>query len=241
VLSPEQRDTGGWMMTRDTTLIEIQRVFERGAGVETFTGEYEVVCCLLDGGWLTPLQLQRQVRISAAALRYTLATMLARGVVDQRSNPSDGRSAQYRLTDQMRALVLEQYVGYLKLAKAAIATGRHAEVPLNTYHSYISKGRQVSHLTAEFQILLYLYVAAGLGNHEISHFIDVSPAKFNQSLGKLRALGLIEISPNPADRRSKLYNLTQTVRAELDRLHDRVGEWLSVRNRHPGRTQGCPG
>lgn len=216
-------------MTPQPTLRKIQRGFEREFGVVNFTREYELVCCLLDEEWLTPSRLQDITRLSPAALTYTLAKMVARGVAVQRPNPLDGRSVQYRLTDQMRALVIEQYAGYLELARSARTQKDTGQVQLGTYQNYIYKGRQVSHLTAEFQILLYLYVAVGLGNHQISHFIDVSPAKFNQSLGKLRALGLIEISPNPADRRSKLYALAQPVRAELDRLHEQVGEWLAAK------------
>jgi DNA-binding MarR family transcriptional regulator len=68
----------------------------------------------------------------------------------------------------------------------------------------------------------------GLGNHQISQFIDVSVAKFNQSLGKLRATGLVQVSPNPADNRRKLYDLPEPVRRELDQLHDKVAIWLTL-------------
>lgn len=216
------------MVTVLPSLREIQRGFERKFGLVNFTSEYELVCCLLDEGWITPSRLQRMSRLSPAALRYTLAKMVSRGVAVSCKNPLDGRSIQYRLTDQMRDLVLEQHAGYLELSKSAKGKKRTRQVPLNTYQSYIYKGRQVSHLTAEFQILLYLYIAAGLGNHEISHFVDVSPAKFNQSLGKLRALGLLHTSPSRSDGRSKLYALPQPVRTELDRLHEQVGNWLDA-------------
>jgi DNA-binding MarR family transcriptional regulator len=214
-----------------TTFLEIQRGFERKLGLATLMPEYELVCCLLDHAWLTPAELLRLVHVSPAAARYMLARMVTAGIVVQRANPADSRSRQYGLTQPMRTLVLDQYRGYLDLAAQARATGRTAQVPLNTYQSFIHKGRQVSHLTAEFQILLYLYVAAGLGNHQISQFIDVSAAKFNQSLVKLRAAGLIQAVPNPADRRSKLYDLTQTVRYELDRLHDKVTNWMDWQTR----------
>jgi DNA-binding MarR family transcriptional regulator len=219
--------------------MEIQRAFERKLGIVTFTPEYELVCCLLDGEWLTPTQLHEQARISPAAARYMLGRMVARGIVIQRQNPADHRSTQHRLTGPMRDLVLDQHRGYLSLAAGARAIQRKAQVPLNTYQSFIHKGRQVSHLTAEFQILLYLYVAAGLGNHAISQFIDVSLAKFNQSLGKLRALGLVQVSPNPADRRRKLYDLPQTVRRELDQLHDEVARWLEFKRPSAAEDPGC--
>jgi DNA-binding MarR family transcriptional regulator len=207
--------------------MDIQRKFERKLDLVTFAPEYELVCCLLDDEWLTPSQLHQQARVSPAALRYMIARMVAGGLVTQRQNPADSRSTQYRLTTPMRDLVLDQHRGYLDLATSARANKRQAQVPLNRYQSFIHKGRQVSHLTAEFQILLYLYVAAGLGNHEISQFIDVSLAKFNQSLGKLRSLGLVQVSPNPSDRRSKLYDLPAAVRRELDRLHEQVAHWLA--------------
>jgi DNA-binding MarR family transcriptional regulator len=214
------------MTAQNRTFLEIQRAFERRVGLAILTGEYQVVGCLLDSEWVSLPELQQRVHISPAAVRYTLANMAGRSVILARSNPDDGRSMQYRLTDQMRVFVLEQHAGYRALATAARTSRRRAQVPLNTYHSFIRKGRQVSHLTAEFQILVYLYLVACLGNHEMSHFIDVSAAKFNQSLARLRALGLIEVAPDPGDRRRKLYNLTQSVRVAMDDLHDEAGRWL---------------
>lgn len=216
----------GRMTRQNRTFLEIQRAFERRVGLAILTGEYQVVGCLLDSEWVSLLELQQLVHLSPAAVRYTLANMAGRGVILARSNPDDGRSMQYRLTDQMRVFVLEQHAGYSALATAARTNRRRAQVPLNTYHSFIRKGRQVSHLTAEFQILVYLYLVACLGNHEMSQFIDVSAAKFNQSLARLRALGLIEVAPDPGDRRRKLYNLAQSVRVAMDDLHDEAGRWL---------------
>jgi DNA-binding MarR family transcriptional regulator len=63
---------------------------------------------------------------------------------------------------------------------------------------------------------------------QISQFIDVSPARFNLSLGKLRALGLVQVSDNPTDRRSELYDLPEAVRRDLNQLHDHVSEWLEL-------------
>lgn len=214
------------MATDSRNFLEIQRGFERRVGLAVLTGEYQVVGCLLDIEWLGLPGLQQRVHLSPAALRYTLATMISRGVLLARSNPEDGRGMQYRLTDEMRALVLEAHAGYRALATVARANRRKAQVPLNTYHSFIRKGRQVSHLTAEFQILVYLYLAASLGNHEMSQFIDVSAAKFNQSLARLRELGLVEVAPDPGDRRRKLYSLAHPVRVAMDDLHDEAGLWL---------------
>jgi DNA-binding MarR family transcriptional regulator len=216
----------GHVTAQDLTFLAVQRSFEHQFGLVTLTSEYELVCCLLDDEWFAPRDLQERVRLSAAAVRYTLAKMAGRGVVLVRDTPHDRRSVQYRLTDQMRTLVLEQYAGYLELARSAKASRRTALVPLNTYHNFIRKGRQVSHLTADFQILLYLYLAARLDNHEMSQFIDVSQAKFNQSLARLRSLGLIEVTPDPDDGRRKLYDLADPVRVALERLHDEVARWL---------------
>jgi DNA-binding MarR family transcriptional regulator len=209
------------------TFMDIQREAERELGFMTMTPEYELICCMLDQDWLTPSRFQELARMSPASLRSMLARLVARGVAILRQNPDDHRSTQYQLTDTMREPVLQQYQGYLQLAARRRFQATAGQVPLNNYQSYIHKGRQVSHLTAEFQILLYLYVAAGLGNHEISQFIDVSVAKFNQSLGKLRGWGLVEVTADPADRRSKLYDLAPRVRDELDRLHRRVAKWLN--------------
>lgn len=226
IATPLAQDGAERVRTQDRTFLEIQRGFERRVGLAILTGEYQVVGCLLDSVWVALPEVQQRVHLSPAAVRYTLTKMASRGVVLARSNPHDGRSMQYSLTDEMRALVLQQHAGYRALAVAARANRRRAQVPLNTYHSFIRKGRQVSHLTAEFQILVYLYLAACLGNHEMSQFIDVSAAKFNQSLAKLRELGLIEVAPDPGDRRRKLYNLAHPVRLAMDDLHDEAGLWL---------------
>ncbi|MCJ2178832.1 MarR family winged helix-turn-helix transcriptional regulator [Novosphingobium album (ex Hu et al. 2023)] len=208
------------------SLLEIQRAFETKFGVHTLTGEYELIYCLLDEEWATPLHLQQRSRLSGTAFYYTLAGMISRGVLVTRSHPRDRRSKLYGLSEPMHKLVLGQHAGYMELARPVLSDEPNAATALSMGKSYIYRGSQVSHLTAEFQILLYLYLAAVLSNVEMSRFIDVSPSGFNVSLRRLRSLDMVTTVVNPADRRGRLYALTGEVRAELNQLHRRVFAWL---------------
>jgi DNA-binding MarR family transcriptional regulator len=101
---------------------------------------------------------------------------------------------------------------------------------LNTYQAYIYRGKVVNHLTAEFQILLYLYLKPGISNLKISQVVDVSMTKFHTSLTRLVALGLVSQHRDPADGRSKLYRLSDDTQAVLDELHRQMFQWRAARS-----------
>ena len=210
------------------TLLDIQRDSERKLGVYTLSGEYEIVYCLLDAACMAPKELQSRCRLAPTAFYHTLKRLEQKGFVEARVNPDDGRGLLYRLSDQMRDLVLTQHRGYRQRVSADYSYTGPGTHNLDDYRSYIHRSDGVSHLTGDFQILLYLYLKSGISNLQISDVVDVSQTKFNQSLKKLREMGLVEFEKDPADNRSKRYSLIQPVREVLDDLHRRVFRWIEA-------------
>jgi len=209
-------------------LLNIQRDSERKLGVHTLSGEYEIIYCLLDAECMAPKELQSHSRLAPTAFYHTLKRMEQRGFVEARVNPDDRRGLLYRLADPMRELVIAQHRGYrdqVVTNYSFVEPGAHS---LDDYRNYIHRSDTVSHLTGDFQILLYLYLKSGISNLQISDVVDVSQTKFNQSLGKLREMGLIEFEKDPDDNRSKRYSVTLAVRHVLDDLHRRVFGWLEA-------------
>lgn len=209
-------------------LLNIQRDSERDLGVHTLTGEYEIIYCLLDAECMAPKELQSHSRLAPTAFYHTLKRMELRGFVEARVNPDDRRGLLYRLSDQMRELVLTQHRGYRDRLIANYRFVEPSAHSLDDYRSYIHRSDSVSHLTGDFQILLYLYLKSGISNLQISDVVDVSQTKFNQSLKKLREMGLVEFEKDPGDNRSKRYSVTPAVREVLDVLHRRVFRWVEA-------------
>ena len=54
---------------------------------------------------------------------------------------------------------------------------------------------------------------------ELAHRIGISRQAVNQTLGELVELGLVELAPDPASRRSKLVILTPTGKATVGSAH----------------------
>jgi DNA-binding MarR family transcriptional regulator/DNA-binding HxlR family transcriptional regulator len=217
-------------MTQSLRLLEVYRPFERAFRIVALTSEYQLVCSMLEEQWLPRSQLHAHSRLSSGDLKDMMAKLVVRGDLVRRLSPGYVRRAEYQLTQEMRELAIERHTDYLKLTMSARAGVRGDEVSLTAYQTFLLKARPASHLTAEFQILLYLYIAVQLENDALAHFINALPASLKQTLGKLHAYGLVAVTPNPDSKRTKLWGLPQPVRAALDRLHDRVGEWLSAAN-----------
>lgn len=204
----------------------MQRDVEQKLGVYTLTGEYEIIYCLLDFDELTPKELQTYSRLSPTAFYNALKRLEQLGCVEAKENPQDRRSLLYRLSDAMRDLVIRQHKGYRDL----VINNYRYQLPgthtIDEYKPYIHKTDSVAHLTADFQILLYLYLKSGISNFHMSYVVDVSATKFNQSLKKLQGMGLVEYHKDPNDNRSKRYYVTERVRDALDELHRGVFRWM---------------
>lgn len=209
-------------------LLSIQRDTERALGVYTLTGEYEIIYSLLDAECMAPKQIQSLSRLAPTAFYHTLKRMERGGVVDGGVNPHDRRGLLYRLTSQMRTLVLAQHRGYRDSVSTNYSYTQSRVHSLDDYRAYIHKTNSVAHLTGDFQILLYLYLKSGISNLQISDVVDVSQTKFNQSLRKLQDMGLVEYVKSPDDNRSKHYSVTERVREVLDIQHRRVFAWLDA-------------
>lgn len=216
----------------EDSIRQIQQVVEDQLALFTCTTDYEIICALLDCGWQSPSDLRGQSRLSETSFYYTLRRLEERGLLVSRENSLDGRGKLYDLAPDLRALIMSQHRGYLALALQRDDEAAPETAPVRLTHDFIRRTPHTGHLTAEFQILLYLYVATRLSNLAMAHFVDVSQSKFNLVLRQLRERGLVRASPNPDDRRSRLYDLPEHVRAVLDEMHRQSGEWLA---RHDAR------
>lgn len=194
----------------------------------TCTTDYEIITVLLDRPWLSPSELRAESRLAETSFYYTLRHLEERGTLVSRIADGDGRRKLYALSPPMHALVMQQYRGYLALsAQLTSGGGAPTSAPIRLTHDYIRRSPHTGHLTAEFQILLYLYLATRLSNLAIATFVDVSQSKFNQALRLLRDRGLVHSCPHPEDGRSRLYDLPDGVRDTLDEMHRRAAAWLS--------------
>lgn len=210
------------------TLIEIQRDAEKQLGIYTLTADYEIVYVLMDSIGVSLDRVRKLTRLSSTAFYNRLKGLHDDGVLTSITNPDDRRSRLYRLSEDIRQVILKQHRGYMNLILSRDSGTKPAGQELDIYRPYIQKGA-VTHLTADFQILLYLYLKSGISNLDISQVVDVSMTKFHTSLTKLVSMGLIEFDKAPSDGRSKLYRLSALSLGVLDRLHSQVFEWLGRR------------
>jgi DNA-binding MarR family transcriptional regulator len=212
------------------TLIEIQRDAENFLRIHTLSTDYEIVYSLLDLTDISPDVLHRCTRLSSTAFYNKLKDLERAGAIMSKVNTEDRRGRLYRLSHGMRTLIMNQQRGYMELFHTRIDNDGCEGQNLSMYRAYIHKGNIVNHLTAEFQILLYLYLKSGISNLKISSVIDVSVTKFNTSLMKMVSLGLVKCEKDPADGRSKLYYLSDQAQNVLNDLHKKTFEWLEARS-----------
>jgi len=210
-------------------LIDIQRAGEQKLGIYTLTTDYEIAYSLMDHVAISPDGLHKLTRLSSTAFYNRLKRLHEDGVIISEVHPTDRRSRLYRLSDDMRRLIMDQHKGYMDLVRSRTSYAERLGQDLDSYRAYIQKGTAVNHLTADFQILLYLYLKSGISNLDISHVVDVSITKFHTSLTKLVSMGLIEFDKDPSDGRSKLYRLSKLSLGVLDDLHRQVFQWLKRR------------
>lgn len=214
--------------------VEIIDGFSERLGIPLLTHEYRIACLLIDRDTITPKDLMRRSGLSSTGFYNTLERMRLNGTVVARPNPQDARSKVYSLDPEIRAAILDQFDFYRKSELDAFNSLDARRQNIRHQKDYGDK-TVLTHLTCEYQILLYLFLQPGLVNSEFVDIVNASPTKFNATLARLTASGLLYVVPDIHDRRRKRYFIIDGVRTTLTELHQRVFHWLdSHRERRGG-------
>ncbi|MCT2400667.1 hypothetical protein [Novosphingobium mangrovi (ex Huang et al. 2023)] len=205
---------------------EIIKRAESKLGLKVLTPEYEVASFFFDAHRITPLEMQGQFSGSSASLFKILKALEARGVLRTEVNSSDRRSKFYCLSDKALGALHKQWGQYKEHgAVTAYAPDDNSDL-MHHYTKTISENLKVKQFTCDFQILVYIYSSPGLASVRFHDLVDVSQAKFNTSLLCLKNMGLIYHALSPADRRRKLYYLSDQSIEILDEMTRGIFLWL---------------
>lgn len=210
-------------------LIDIMEDISKKLKIRTLSYEYEIATCLIDFETMTPHQLINYSTASSTAFYNTLSRMESRGVIHSEMNPHDKRSKLYRIDDQIRDLIISRYNKYRSSRIDSLHNIDFKKNEVNDFSEEIKSGKYISHLTCNYQIILYLHIQSGITNLQFVDIVDVSPTKFNSSLKELLDMGIIYYEIDGRDKRSKLYYLKDDVKKMIDEVHERVFKWLDSR------------
>ena len=195
------------------------------------TPEYEVTAMLFDIDRMTPLEMQQKFSGSAAGFFKVLKPLEAKGVIIATPNPLDKRSKFYRLSDRVMGIMAAQWSRYDEGGREKLYAADDFGEALHKYTETVTQKLRVKQFTSEYQILLYLGASPGLTNVKCNHLVDVSEAKFNLSLALLKKAGLIVFASNPADKRAKLYYLSEPVEELFDEMDKSIFDWLASKSK----------
>jgi len=207
--------------------IDLARELADDLAIEVSTPEFEIATALLDLREATPKELSRLTRLSSTAFYRLLNDLRKRDVLDASQSGEDGRSKLYSLTPWARRKILGQFKRYRNSDVEAFNSLGMQRAKLEAQANVITRSVFISHLTCEYQILVYLFIRPGLANSEFYDIVDVSATKFNNSLVDLAKRGLIYSERDPKDRRRRRYFLSDDVKSRLEVFHKKVYDWLA--------------
>lgn len=208
------------------TYLGIIRSAEDSLGVQILAREYELTAMLFDMEQITPLDMIGHFSGSNTSFFKILKDLEAKDVICAEPNPSDGRSKLYRLSDGALKIVAEQWARYNALGPEQLYASGNPKEAIHKYTKTVQDGLKVKQFTCEAQILLYLNNSPGMANLNFHDLIDVSQAKFNMCLAKLRNQGHIYHVEDASDGRKKLYFISDQAKEALDNMGDRIFAWL---------------
>ncbi len=212
------------------TYLDLIRSTEARIGIKMLNPEYEVTAMLFDFDRLTPLEMQQKFSGSAAGFFKILKSLEAKDVITATPNPLDGRSKLYRLSDRVRSVMASQWSRYNEGGREKLYAADDPGEAIHKYTETVTQKLRVKQFTSEYQILLYLGASPGLTNVKCHDLVDVSEAKFNMSLASLKNAGLIVFERDPADKRAKLYYLSEHIKDLFDEMNKSIFDWLSSKS-----------
>ncbi|MCJ2178028.1 hypothetical protein [Novosphingobium album (ex Hu et al. 2023)] len=205
---------------------EIIRRVESRLGIKVLVPEYEVASFLFDAVRITPLEMQRSFSGSNATLFKILRSLESRNVLRAEANPDDLRSKFYRLSDEALLAFNAQWDAYRKFGPVTAHSPDDKSKIMLGYSRNIYESLRLRRFTCDFQVLVYIYASPGIANGRFHELIEASSAKFNASVAKLKELGLIYFHQSAADKRRRLYYLSDDSQLALDEMTDAIFEWL---------------
>lgn len=208
------------------TYLDVMKWGEERLGVKLLTPEYEITSMLFDVERITPLTMRQQFSGSNANFSNILRSLEAKGVVRSEANPSDRRSKLYRLSDRALSILARQWAHYTKRVDEELAPSGNPIKMIRNYSLDVTQQLKIRQFTCEYQTLMYLNLNPGLTSIACCDLVEVSNTKFNNCMKSLVDSGFTFHVPNPADRREKLYHLSDEKRKVMDALSGRVLAWF---------------
>lgn len=212
------------------TYRNITRSAEDRLGVRMLAPEYELASILFDEERITPLDMFQRFSGSSTSFYKILKDLEAKDVVCAEANPSDGRSKLYRLSDSALNILAKQWARYNAMGPEKLYAAGHPKEAIHKYTKTVQNGLKVKQFTCEAQILLYLNASPGMANLNFHDLIDVSQAKFNMCLSRLKTQGHIYSVDDSKDGRKKLYFLSDRAKKILDDMGRRTFFWMDSRS-----------
>lgn len=201
------------------------RDVEASLEIPTMTHEYEIVACFFDQAFLTPIELSALSSCSSSGFFNILKRLEARKVVCSGTNPADGRSRMYSLSQSAAGQISKGRVSYGVRSFDEWQKMNGNTNLLKAYSSNLRKTMGIRHLTCEYQILLNLYYSSGITNMEFTDIVDASLTKFNSTLRVLSEKELIHFEQDRMDKRIKRYFISDRARDVIENAYRRLYLW----------------
>lgn len=195
-------------------------------GIRTLSFEYELIACFFDKEELSPKEIFPFSSASGTSFFALIQTLERQGILESETNPKDGRSKLYRLSDMALDSIGSQWRKNVSAEVDDMELRGNARESLSSFAHELRRDLKIKHLTCEFQILLYLFIKDGMTNLQFHDLVDVSETKFNKSLRSLKSSGLLYSSRNEADGRSKVYHLSDNAKTVIGECRSDVLAWL---------------
>lgn len=236
--SATNAERGRWgKRTVPERIITILNNLSRDLGIPVITAEYEIVLSLIDRPGLTAQTLLSHSSLSSTGFFATLDRLKHLNVVQCAASRWDKRVRLYSLEPSMADLVVSRFAEYGRSRRSS-STLNLREEELRAQSHYGRRAAKIDHLTAPYQILLYLYLMSDMTNSQLMKIVHSSTTKINVTLKELGAKGLICCRTDATDRRRKHYQLCGAARQAIDKSNSRVFDWLDLAQRRtlPAKT-----
>jgi len=200
-------------------------------GIQIVAPEYGILVALLDTTGMTPEQLREESSLSRSGFFHAVDRLKHWDLIECTTSVEDRRRKIYRLRPRTAAMMITNLKLFRRsMSSFAVSSLRRRDSNGISGEPETSAEERLTmplpNLTPDYQVLLFLYLEPGSTNGQIGGAIAASPTRFQTTLGRLMAMGLVTRAQDGADKRRKRYALEPRVSKAIAAAIERVMHWL---------------
>lgn len=196
---------------------------EKSTRLRTYSKKYSIISYIYDNNEVTPSSVLANCSLSSSTFFSSMQQLKNAGIVRMTHMQNGIPSGHYDLSRDVRSFLDFTYLSIDDWMRNRIYLREQGALcPLYKHVQTIEDNLDIQYYSIEFRIVIQLYDLGQARAIDLFNLGRFSSTSFYYTLRRLTEMQILQCKTAEADNRSKIYRLSDHVRAVLDHAHRRI-------------------